>query len=183
MGKTKGAPRNSSTVVFQHKFPFPEGRGLVGKVFCFPESTQGLEIHEEQGWDAKWQCLLWAHGKSWKNNWKSRKGAVLGHQDSRMGGVQEEFLLLLFHNQLLFPPGCGNRPGQGRQEKFSFPHSPKKTKPLLHDPRGAEIFVVYNFPRIPSSHLGKYSLTPPQVRDNPGVFPYLTGPLIPAPSF
>lgn len=117
-------------------------------------------------------------GRAGKTTGKA--GGAPGFKD---GGVQEEFLLLLFHNQLLFPPGCGNRPGQGRQEKFSFPHSPKKTKPLLHDPRGAEIFVVYNFPRIPSSHLGKYSLTPPQVRDNPGVFPYLTGPLIPAPSF
>lgn len=146
MGKTKGAPRNSSTVVFQHKFPFPEGRGLVGKVFCFPESTQGLEIHEEQGWDAKWQCLLWAHGKSWKNNWKSRKGAVLGHQDSRMGGFRRNFCCCYSTTNSCSLLAVGT--GQDREGRRSFPSNipQKRQNPscMTHVEQRYLLFIIFH---------------------------------------
>lgn len=145
MGRTKGAPRNSSTVVFQHKFPFSEGRGLVGKVFCFPEIIQGLEIHEEQGWDAKPVAV--SALSSWeeleKQLGKQERGSA-GAAGAKDGGFRRNFCSHYSTancRSCLAVGTCRDREG-----RRSFPSQipPKKTKPFLHDPRGAEAFFVYN---------------------------------------
>lgn len=131
---------------------------------------------------SQWQWLLWARGKSWKNTWESRKGAVLGNQEEfllEMSGI----LKFIIPQPTPVPAWLWEHTSTGKTEVFHPKFPKKKTKPLLYNPSGTEAFVIYNFPCIPSPHLVKYSLTPPQVRHKPRVFPYLTGPLIPAPSF
>lgn len=183
MGRTKGAPRNGSTVVCQHKFPFPEGEALLEKCFAFPESIQGSEIHEEQGWDAK-PVAVAALG-SWeeleKHLGKQERSSAGEPGGISVGNVRNSEI----HYSTTNSCSCLAVGTHQHREDRSFPSQipQKKTKPLLYNPSGTEAFVIYNFPCIPSPHLVKYSLTPPQVRHKPRVFPYLTGPLIPAPSF
>lgn len=128
MGRTKGAPRNSSTVVFQHKFPFPEGRGLVGKVFFFPEIIQGLEIHEEQGWDAKPVAVsaLGSREKLEKQLGKQERGSA-GAAGAKDRGFRRN---LCFHYSTMLAVGTS----QDREGRSFLPKFPKKDKTLPAQP-------------------------------------------------
>lgn len=176
MGRTKGAPRNRFASTNSHSLK----ESLCWKNVLL--SQQGLEIHEEQGWDAKPVAALGSWEELEKHLGKQERSSAGAPGGISVGNVRNSEI----HYSTTNSCSClavGTH--QDREERRSFPSQipQKKTKPLLYNPSGTEAFVIYNFPCIPSPHLVKYSLTPPQVRHNPRVFPYLTGPLIPAPSF
>lgn len=146
MGRTKGAPRNSSTVVFQHKFPFPEGRGLVGKAFCFPEIIQGLEIHEEQGWDAKPVAVsVLGSQEELEKHWESRKGAVLGQQESRMGG-SGGISVLIIPQPTPAPAWLWEHARTGKGGEVFLPKFPQKRQNpscMTHVGQRHLLFIIY----------------------------------------
>lgn len=76
--------------------------------------------------ESQWQCLLWAHEKSWKNNWKSRKGAVLGQQDPRMEGGSGGISVVIIPQPTPVPSWLWECTRMGKGGEVFLPKFPKK---------------------------------------------------------
>lgn len=96
-GKDKGSTQNSTQGFSSPNSHFLKGQALLENCFPSQKSSRGEKSMSSR-------AGMQRQRKSWKNNWESREGAGQG--------AQEQFLLSLFHTQLLLLPGCGNTPAQ-----------------------------------------------------------------------
>lgn len=146
-GKDKGSTQEEQHSGFPAQIPIPWREKPCWKsVFFPPEIIQGLEIHEEQGWDTKPVAVsaLGSQEKLEKQLGKQERGSA-GAAGAKDRGFRRNFCCHYSNNQFLLLPGCGNMPGQGREEKFSFPNSPKRQNPscTAHVGKKNLLFIIY----------------------------------------
>lgn len=115
-------------------------------VLLSQQASRGQKsMRSRAGMQSQWQWLLWARGKSWKNTWESRKGAVLGNQEEfllEMSGI----LKFIIPQPTPVPAWLWEHTRTGKTEVFHPKFPKKRQNPSCTTPVGQRhlLFIIFH---------------------------------------